>query len=200
MDGAGAGLDLSVQVGWGGMEGLQQGMPVPIRIPFSFFPSPLVPGPSLLPLPSALCLPAVPSMSSPCSLIVLPDVPGSTDPNEGTRCHHLCSVFLSPFPVLPGPHQLEGEIRGSPPPLGTGQDRTSVPLPCCLPSALSHTGDGPTGWGAAGHSHHLPPPRVLLIPVPCCRVAGSSRAKSNRDKNPFMKVELIDTARPPGNR
>lgn len=81
MDRAGARLDLSVQAGWGGMEGLQQRTPVPIHIPFPV-PSP-VPILSLLSLPRATCLPAVPYMSPPCSLIVLPVVRGSTDLNKG---------------------------------------------------------------------------------------------------------------------
>lgn len=140
------------------MEGLQQRKPVPIHIPFPV-PSP-VPIPSLLSLPRAMCLPVVPYMSPPCSLIVLPDVRGSTDLNKAVQCNSLCFPFLLPSLLLPGSHWLAGKSGSPCHPLGTGQDQTSIPLPHCLPSALSpHWGW--THWEGSCRARPPSPPSII---------------------------------------
>ena len=160
--GQGAGMD---RAGWGGMEGLQRRKPIPIHIPFPFPVPSLVPVPSLLPLPSATCLPAVPSVSPPCLLIVPPDVRGSTGPNEGIRCNYLRSPFLLPSLMLPGSHRLAGKSAAPCDPLGTGQDQTSIPLPRCLPSALSPR-RGRTQWSGSCRARLPSPPRRYRSPSP----------------------------------
>lgn len=110
-----------MQVGWR--------KPGPIRISFLLFPAPFSSHP--LPAHSAqhhvlVMVPStIPSTSFPCSLHVLPDFWGSSDPNKGMLVKLLVLLFL---PALPGASRASSAAGKSwsslsPPQHWTGSDQ-----------------------------------------------------------------------------
>lgn len=141
-----------LQVGWGGESLSPSISPSPFSQPHSY------PIPSQ---PSTTCLP----LSPPCSLHVLPDFWGSSDPDQGipvTTCAPCSSCpswcFQSPISCW---------------------EKPELPV---TPSALDPLVGNPQDTSAV--------PRWLYQPPG----AGSSCVESNRDRIPCIKVGFINSA------